>query len=51
MSGKLHATSEQLKKFKDLAREVEADENESAFEDRLRRIAKQKPKQEEAPDN
>ncbi len=41
----------QAEKFKNLAREVEADENESAFDDRLRKIAKRKPKQEKAPDD
>lgn len=41
----------QAEKFKRIAREVEADEDESAFDERLRRIAKQKPKQEKAPDD
>ena len=36
----------QSDKFKDLAREVEADEDEAAFDERLRRLAKQKPKDE-----
>lgn len=34
----------QSQKFIDKAREVEADEDEKAFEDRLKRIAKQQPK-------
>lgn len=33
----------QAEKFKDLAREIGADENEESFRDKLRRIAKQKP--------
>ena len=37
-------------KFKRLACEVEADENEAAFEDRLPGIAKRKPKREKALD-
>lgn len=41
----------QSEKFKEAAREIEADEREDAFEENLRRIASQKPKQkEEAPD-
>lgn len=30
----------QLDKFKDLAREIEADENEVAFDEKLRRISR-----------
>lgn len=33
----------QVEKFKEAAREAEADEDEAAFEDKLRRLAKQKP--------
>jgi hypothetical protein len=33
----------QSDKFKEAAREAEADEDEAAFEDNLRRIVKQKP--------
>jgi hypothetical protein len=33
----------QLDKFKDLARELEADEDEKAFEDQVRRISKKPP--------
>ena len=33
----------QLDKFKEAAREHEADENESCWEDRLRKVAKGKP--------
>ncbi len=43
-------TVPQSEKFKELAREVGADESESAFEDRLRQVAKPKPKQEKTPD-
>ena len=38
----------QAQKFKDLARETGADEDERAFKDKLRRIAKQKPAKPEA---
>lgn len=41
----------QIDKFKRLAREVEADEDEASFDKRLRRIAKTKPKEEKAPDD
>lgn len=34
----------QHEKFKELARQLGADENEAAFEDRLNRIVKAKPK-------
>jgi len=41
----------QRDKFVDKARELEADEDESAFEDKLKRIARQKPKdKKEGPD-
>lgn len=40
---------EQSQKFIDKARELGTDEDEKAFEGRLRRIAKQQPKK-EAPD-
>jgi hypothetical protein len=41
----------QSDKFKDLAREVEADEDESHWDDRLRKLAKAKPEPEpENPD-
>ncbi|MFC7334086.1 hypothetical protein [Rhodocista pekingensis] len=36
-------SGEQLKRFKEAARELECDESEAAFEDKLRRIAKVKP--------
>lgn len=36
----------QLDKFKEAARELECDEDEKAWEDRLRKVASQKP----APD-
>ncbi len=39
----------QADKFKRLAREVEADEDEAAFDEKLKRLAKAKPKK-EAPD-
>ena len=39
----------QSEKFKELAREIEADEDETAFDDKLKRLAKAKPKK-EAPD-
>lgn len=37
------ARSEQLNKFKEAARQLECNEDEAAFEDKLRRIAKVKP--------
>ena len=33
----------QSQKFKDLAREIGADEDEKAFDEKLRRIARQQP--------
>lgn len=36
----------QSDKFKDLARQIEADEDEVRWEDRLKAIARQKPKDE-----
>lgn len=33
----------QLDKFKDLAREVEADPDEKAWDERLKKVAEQKP--------
>ena len=35
----------QIKKFKDKARELESDEDEAAFEERLRKIAKSEKKE------
>ena len=40
----------QKQKFIDKARELETDEDEKAFEERLRDISQQKPKEKEAPD-
>ena len=37
---------EQSQKFVDKARELEADEDETEFEDKLKRLAKAKPKKE-----
>lgn len=37
-------TNTQAKKFKSLARAVECDENEKAFEDKLRRISRRTEK-------
>lgn len=50
MAGKKPKT--QLEKFKEAARQAEADESEEAFEERLKRIVppKPKPKNEKAPD-
>lgn len=39
-------STDQSKKFLDAARELGCDEDEAAFEDKLRRIAKVKPKPE-----
>lgn len=41
----------QSEKFKRLAREVEADEDETAFDDKLRRIARQKPDKGKTPND
>ena len=38
------ATSDQYEKFKEAARSQECNEDEGAFEDKLRQIAKAKPK-------
>jgi hypothetical protein len=38
--------SEQSKKFKDAAREAECDEDEGRWEERLKKVAGQKPKPE-----
>jgi hypothetical protein len=35
--------SPQLKKFKDAARELECDEDEARWDERLRKVAQQKP--------
>lgn len=40
----------QRQKFIDKARELESDEDEKAFDDKLRRIAKQTPKKEKPAD-
>lgn len=40
----------QSQKFIDKARELECDEDEAAFEERLRRMSKQKPKKDKDPD-
>jgi hypothetical protein len=41
--------SSQLDKFKELARELEADEDETHWDEKLRKIAKVKPKPEPKP--
>ncbi|WP_295708874.1 hypothetical protein [uncultured Brevundimonas sp.] len=44
-------TKPQADKFRDMARELEADENEAAFEEKVRRVATApKPEPEEEPD-
>ena len=46
------AAKSQADKFKDLAREVGADEDEAAFKRKLARLAKAKqPEKEKAPDD
>lgn len=40
------ANGSQLDKFKELARELEADEDEKHWDERLKKIAKTKPKPE-----
>lgn len=39
----------QLDKFKDLARQLEADEDEATFKARLRQVAKSQPQRREKP--
>ncbi len=36
-------TASQIDRFKEAARQLEADENEAAFDEKLKAIAKQKP--------
>lgn len=43
-------STKQVDRFREAARELEADEDERAFERKLKRIANQKPKK-EAPDD
>lgn len=43
-------TKRQVDKFRDLARELEADEDEKAFEDQVRRIAKAPPVKDRSPE-
>lgn len=43
------APKPQLDKFKDLARDLEADEDEKAFEDQVRRIANAPPNEKADP--
>lgn len=50
MNTKDQGKQSQLEKFKKAAREAEADEDEAAFEDKLKRIVKQKPKKENPAD-
>ena len=40
----------QLDKFKEAARELEADEDEAHWDERLRKLAKVKPKSEKSPE-
>jgi hypothetical protein len=40
----------QSDKFKEAARELECDEDEKAWEDRLRKVASQKPERENSTD-
>ena len=51
MSSKQHKPKGQSEKFIDKARELGADEDESAFEDRLRRIVPKPKNEEKAPDS
>jgi hypothetical protein len=44
------ATEPQLEKFKRAARELECDEDEQHWDDRLKKIATQKPKDEKPAD-
>jgi len=40
------AAKKQIDKFKEAAREVETDDDEKAFDEKLRRLAKAKPEEE-----
>ena len=51
MSGKKDMKMTQAEKFKRLAREIEADEDEAAFKERLKRLAKAKAQPEKKPDD
>ena len=44
---KARAKNSQREKFIDKARELGVDENEAAFDDKLKRLARAKPKKEE----
>lgn len=44
---KKNCHSEQIDKFKELARELEADEDETRWDERLKKVAKAKPKPED----
>ncbi len=43
----MKANNSQADKFKQAAKELECEESEASFEERLRRVAKQKPKGED----
>jgi hypothetical protein len=51
MTAKTGADKTQSEKFKKLAREIGADEDEAAFKAKLKKLAKAKPEKKEAPDN
>lgn len=40
----LASTSNQIERFKDAARQLEADECEAAFDEKLKNLSEQKPK-------
>lgn len=50
MTKKLDKAESQIDKFKDAARDLECDEDEKSFQDKLRRIAKPQPKKEKPAD-
>lgn len=49
MSKAKEGASEQLERFKEAARALGCDEDEAAFDDKLKAIARQKPKAEPMP--
>jgi hypothetical protein len=49
MTGKPTDTPSQIDRFRETAKELGCDEDEAAFRDKLRVIARQKPKDEPTP--
>ena len=43
MNAKKQKVESQIDKFRDMARKLECDESEKAFDEKLKRVAKEKP--------